>query len=495
MRSLSLMIQGTASSVGKSLLTTAFCRIFRDEGFDVVPFKAQNMALNSFVTPDGFEIGRAQALQALAAGVSPTADMNPILLKPEADAKSQVVVMGRPWKTLPAGTYYAYREELWGIVTSALDRLKKEHELVVIEGAGSPAEINFSKTEIVNMAVARYLKSPVLLVGNIDVGGVFAAFVGTLALLDEYERSLVKGFIINRFRGDERLLTPGLSRLSELTQGRSTLGVIPFIRGLRLAEEDSVCLDEPGSSQETSGTDIAVIHLPHMANFDDYDALAAEKGVRVRFVREVTEVGTPHAVIIPGTKTTIEDIHWMREHGFADMLSYFRRLNIAIVGICGGYQMLGRAVRDPDGVEGGIREAEGLGFFPFETRFKPGKKTVQRRGIVSSGGGFFSSARGFPVCGYEIHAGESVPLEDAVFTFSDGTRDGSASRDGRLWGTYLHGVFDLPEFRRAWLSSLGSNFYGSGKSLSELREEEIGRLADTVRSRLDMQKVRGIIGL
>ncbi len=492
----SLMFQGTGSSVGKSLLTAAFCRIFKDDGFDVVPFKAQNMSLNSFVTPEGSEIGRAQALQALAARVSPSFDMNPILIKPEADTQSQIVVKGSPWKTLAAGDYYTYREQLWDVVTSSLDRLKKEHELILIEGAGSPAEINFAETEIVNMSVARYLDSPVILVGNIDMGGVFAALIGTLSLLQPEQRQLIKGFIINKFRGDELLLRPGLDQLSELTEGRPVLGVVPFIHGLRLAEEDSVCLDEGYAPGNEGKTDIAVIHLPHMANFDDFDALALEAGVKIRFVRELSEVGSPDAVIIPGTKTTIDDLLWLKEMGFSEMLAYFRRLRIPIVGICGGYQMLGRSIKDPEGVEGPSREISGFGFFPFDTVFERGKITRKRAGVVRGKCGFFAQAGGFPVCGYEIHSGKTCIEEGTgIFAYSDGTMEGSSSEDGRLWGTYLHGVFDLPEFRRAWLSSLGMEFHGEGKSISDLREEELSRLSGIVRERVDMYRMREIVGV
>ncbi|HID65180.1 MAG TPA: cobyric acid synthase, partial [Anaerolineae bacterium] len=335
-----LMIQGTASSAGKSLLVAALCRIFCQDGVRVAPFKAQNMALNSFVTREGHEMGRAQVVQAQAAGLEPHVDMNPILLKPEQDARSQVVVMGRPWATLAAGEYYRRKGELWPVVTAALDRLRERYDLVVIEGAGSPAEINLRDSDIVNMAVARYARAPVLLVGDIDRGGVFASLVGTMVLLEEDERRLIKGFVINKFRGDVALLQDGLTMLEQRT-GVPVLGVVPFIRDLQIAEEDSVALGEPlrRSLESSQGreVDIAAIRLPRISNFDDFDALALEEGVQVRFVDGPDQLGHPQAVILPGTKSTIADLLWLRQVGLARALCELAENGTPVVGICGGY--------------------------------------------------------------------------------------------------------------------------------------------------------------
>ena len=345
------MVQGTGSSVGKSLLATALCRIFRREGYRVAPFKAQNMSLNSFVTHDGAEIGRAQAVQAEAARVLPTADMNPILLKPEADYRSQLVVMGRPGGVIESRFFNRRKDGLWEVVTAALDRLRSEFDLVVIEGAGSPAEINLRQGDIVNMEVALHAGSPVLLVGDIDKGGVFASLFGTVFLLAPEERGLVKGVIINKFRGDESILKPGLRQLEELTSV-PVLGVLPYFTDLYIPEEDSPAthntLDRPS---EASLIDVAVLALPHIANFDDFDPLKREEAVGVRYVRSRDELGSPDLVIIPGTKTTVPDLQHLTASGIADRLLTLTRQGTAVIGICGGYQMLGQRLLDPGGVE------------------------------------------------------------------------------------------------------------------------------------------------
>jgi adenosylcobyric acid synthase len=494
-RAKSLMIQGTSSSAGKSLLTAALCRIFRDQGVRVCPFKSQNMALNSFVTPEGLEIGRAQAVQARAAGVPPSVDMNPILLKPETDSRSQVVLMGRPWKTLPAGEYERVKPELWRHVTGALDRLGSEYDLLVIEGAGSPAEINLAKGDIVNMRVALHLGSPVFLAANIDLGGVFASLVGTIALLQPEERKLVKGFIINKFRGDLDILKPGLHMLAERTEGRPTLGVVPYIHGLRLAEEDSVFLEGRGYVGAGGEVDLAAIKLPHMSNFDDLDALCLEEGVRVRLVERASDLGTPAAVIVPGTKTTLDDLSWLSARGFPDAIRALAARGVSVVGLCGGYQMLGRKVGDPDRLEGNREEAPGLDLLPVETRLAPVKVTRALSGRVTAAGGF--SSLGERVEGYEIHMGRTAaaPGAEGLFMLEDGTPDGAATADGKVWGTYLHGVFDLPAFRRGWLESLGWKPRGAGESLSTVREKELDKLADVVRGSLDMDLVRRMVGI
>jgi adenosylcobyric acid synthase len=423
--------------------------------------------------------------------------MNPILLKPETDSRSQVVLMGRPWKTLSAGDYERVKQELWLHVTGALDRLGAAYDLLIIEGAGSPAEINLSKDDIVNMRVALHLGSPVVLAANIDLGGVFASLVGTLALLQPEERALVKGFIINKFRGDLDILKPGLRMLAERTEGRPTLGVVPYIHGLRLAEEDSVFLEGRGFVGAEGEVDIAAIKLPHMSNFDDLDALCLEDGVRVRLVERAADLGSPAAIIIPGTKTTIDDLSWLAARGFPDAVRGLCARGVPVVGLCGGYQMLGRKVSDPDGLEGSGAEAYGLGLLPVDTRLQPIKVTRALSGRPVAAGGFLSALSAERVEGYEIHMGRTAVGAGAegLFLLEDGTSDGAAAMDGRIWGTYLHGVFDLPAFRRGWLASLGWKPRGAGESLAAVRERELDRLAGVVRESLDMDLVRRIVGV
>jgi adenosylcobyric acid synthase len=362
-----LMVQGTASSAGKSLLVTALCRIFSQDGLRVAPFKAQNMSLNSFVTDEGHEIGRAQVVQAEAAGIAPHVDMNPILLKPEGDARSQVVVMGRPWQTLSAASYYERKQLLWEQVTTALARLRAQYDLVVIEGAGSPAEINLRQSDIVNMAVALHVGAPVLLAGDIDRGGVFASLVGTLVLLDEAERRLVKGLVINKFRGDLSLLEPGLAMLEERA-GVPVLGVVPFLPQLHIAEEDSVALDgAPAATDAPAGAlDVAVIRLPRISNFDDYDALALEPGVQVRYVDSARELGQPAAIILPGTKHTLSDLRWLRSQGLDQRIVELARQGAAVAGT-----RLSRPRRRGAGER--LRDPHG----PFRARGKRGAAAVQ----------------------------------------------------------------------------------------------------------------------
>jgi len=493
------MIQGTASDVGKSLLTAALCRIYARRGFKVTPFKSQNMSLNSYAGPDGAEIGRAQALQAIAAGRIPQGDMNPVLLKPEADSRSQIVVNGRPWKTLEGRDYLSMRELVWPEVTSAMDRLLSDNDLIIAEGAGSPAEINLNDREIVNMSVARYLDAPVLLAADIDKGGVFASIVGTLALLEDEDRDRVKGFLINKFRGDISLLSSGLEMLSERSEGRPTLAVIPWIHNLRLAKEDSVALEGLQGMGAFRGTgrdgdvDIAVPRFPGMANFDDLDALVMEEGVGLRFVDRSSDLGRPSALILPGSKTTIRDLAWLRKSGLADGIKSLAWGGTPIAGICGGFQMLGLDIDDSAGVESGGGLAIGLGLLDVRTDFSAGKRTRPVNGVMIDG---FS--KGAVVAGYEIHMGETrlgsgvTPL----FKLEDGERqDGALSADGRVWGTYLHGVFDEPGLHRSWLESIGWRRRGEAKSLAAEREKELDRLADIVEESLDSGLLDRIIGL
>lgn len=494
-----LMIQGTASSVGKSVLVTALCRIFRQDGFSVAPFKAQNMALNSFVTKEGGEIGRAQAVQAEAAGIESSVDMNPVLLKPQADAQSQVIVRGSLVKTLSAAAYYRYTPYLLSIIQDSLNRLCHDYDIVVIEGAGSPAEINLKEKEIANMRVAKMAGSPVLLVGDIDRGGVFASLIGTLELLTEDERSYLKGFIINKFRGERKLLQPGLEFLEKRT-ATPVLGVVPYVRDIAIAQEDSVYLDEPKESRQSKDLDIAVIHLPHIANFDDFDPL--ERECRVRYVHHSSELGSPDLIILPGTKSTMNDLRFLWRSELAQHIIQQAKQGTLVVGICGGYQMLGKSIHDPDGVESLETDALGLALLDAITTFGPQKTTTQVKGRVAADHGLLAGMKGMEFMGYEIHMGQTV-CKRAVSAFhivktAQGDADycdGMLNTQGTVLGTYLHGLFDTGDFRHSFLNSV-RRYRGLPEQWNETtmeKELQYDRLAETVRSNLDMDALYTIV--
>ncbi len=497
-----LMVQGTASSVGKSWIVAALCRYFARRGVRVAPFKAQNMSNNAAVCPDGAEIGRAQALQARAAGVEPCAEMNPVLLKPEADSRAQVIVMGRVWRTLRAGEYYRHKRDLWPVVTAALDHLRQQYELVIVEGAGSPAELNLRESDIVNMAVARYAGAPVLLVGDIDRGGIFAQLLGTFWLLPPEEQVLVQGFVVNKFRGDPALFEQGV-RILEERSGRPVLGVIPHVANLVLPEEDAASLPAAGGGPIL--LDVAVIRLPRMANFDDVDPLRAEPGVRVRFVERVADLGHPDAVILPGTKSTVADLHWLQRAGLADAIRRLAKAGTAVVGLCGGYQMLGKVIRDPEGVESEVERVDGLGLLPVETVFVGKKATFQARARLRGGPGWMASLAGLEVRGYEIHMGRSRSRTPWLEISSRNGQpahvlDGAVSADGRVWGCYLHGLFANDVLRRAWLESLREHkgdeeATPAPVNAEALLDDSLDRLADTVARSLDMGRLEGLVGL
>lgn len=494
-----LMVQGTASSAGKSVLVAAFCRIFRQDGYRVAPFKSQNMSLNSFVTREGGEMGRAQVVQAEAAGIEPHVDMNPILLKPEMDQRSQVVLLGKPLVTTPAKEYYRHTPALWEEARAALARLMAAYDMVVIEGAGSPAEINLRDREIVNMRVAREVNAPVLLVGDIDRGGVFASLVGTLALLPEPEQEAIKGFIINKFRGDVSLLEPGLEMLEERT-GKPVLGVVPYCHDIGIAQEDSIF--EPAAKTDRVELDIAVLYLPRISNSTDFEPFQQEEGVQVRYIRRAQELGTPDLIVIPGTKSTIADLGHLRETGLADAIVAQARRGVPVIGICGGFQMLGRLIRDPHQVESRCEAVEGLGLLPVETVFEEKKTTRQATGRVAWGRGILEGAQGLLVSGYEIHMGQSTANGlPHPFMVEDGSRDlhpdGAADADGLVFGTYLHGLFQEEGFRTALLNNLRrrKGLSSRGPSSIPSKEEYYDRLADLVRGSLDMEKIYAICGL
>jgi adenosylcobyric acid synthase len=506
-----LMIQGTASSVGKSLLTAALCRIFRQDGLRVVPFKAQNMSNNAFVTPDGGEIGRAQAVQAEAAGVTPQVDMNPVLLKPEADARSQVILHGRSLGAYPARAYFLLKEKLWLGITASLDRLRDQYDLVVIEGAGSPAEINLRAHDIVNMRVARHAGSPVLLVGDIDRGGVFAHLYGTVELLEPEERALVKGFIINKFRGDPALIDPGPALLEART-AIPTLGIVPYLHDLRIAEEDAVALESadrdplgasgPAPRSADVVLDIAVIHLPRIANFDDFAPLNAEPDVRLRYVSRPADLGDPDLIILPGTKSTMADLAWLRERGLAAAILAQAQRGTAVVGICGGFQMLGRRIVDEAGVESETPTMDGLGLLEVGTVFAPEKATHQVRARVQANSGLLAGAQGLPISGYEIHMGRTLSAGPTPFLVTERSGyaceagDGALAAGGWTFGTYIHGLFANRALRTALLRNLTAR-KGLTRTVSSAfdPEEEYDRLAAAVRESLDMERVYQIAGL
>ena len=509
-----LMLQGTASSVGKSLLVAALCRIYARRGVSVAPFKSQNMALNADVTPDGLEIGRAQSLQARAARLLPRVEMNPILLKPEADACAQVVVMGRARGRASARAYHEEKMELRGIVEGALTRLRREHDLVIIEGAGSPAEINLRDRDLVNMFVAHLANASVLLVGDIDRGGVFAHLLGTLELLDAKDRRRVDGLLVNKFRGDVSLLTDGLVELEAHT-GCPVRGVIPYVPTLRLPDEDSHSQSQRVQTRR-AGTDeieIAVIPLPYASNLDDFDPLGWESGVLVREAQHPTELEDADLVVLPGSKSTLRDLDWLHMEGYAEAISRLARRGKAILGVCGGCQMLGRRIVDEYGIEspvGGF--AEGLGLLPIETRFMSPKRTLR---VELRGRGTDALLGDLPRGrGYWIHAGRvrlcpdsgaRAPLEARPLAPGATTSEGQAvawSADGaaiscvpglapHVVGTMVHGLFDDPLARKALLDALARRRGGKGHEGTPVPgvDEELDRLADAVEESVDLEAI------
>ncbi|MDP9359109.1 MAG: cobyric acid synthase [Chloroflexota bacterium] len=462
-----LMVQGTASGVGKSVIAAGLCRLLRRRGLRVAPFKAQNMSLNAAVTPDGGEIARSTAVQAEASGIEPTVDMNPILLKPEAEMRSQVIVRGKVWGTLSARDYFGRKPDLWPIVAVALDRLRAQYDVVVAEGAGSPAEMNLRDHDLVNMRVALHAKASVVLVGDIDRGGVFAQLIGTLDLLPAHERALVRGLIVNRFRGDRSLFAEGVRFLEDRT-GLPVYGVVPMVRDLGLAEEDSASLDgvrhAANIGEVRPSLRIAVVRLPRIANFDDFGPLARMAGVALDYVDRPDQLVDADLVILPGSKTTIADLQFVREGGLAEAIAAARKRGTPIMGICGGYQMLGRQIHDPDRIESPTGGAPGLGLLPHETVFAGEKRTCRVRARLVAATGPFAAAHGREIDAYEIHVGRTrmpegtsavVPLR---LTVRSGARvdepDGTVSDDGLLFGTYLHGLFEDEGVRQSLLAWL-----------------------------------------
>lgn len=474
-----IMIQGTMSNAGKSLFAAALCRIFRQDGYSAAPFKSQNMALNSFITSEGLEMGRAQAMQAEAAGIEPSVLMNPILLKPTTDVGSQVIVNGEVMGNMRAAEYFKHKKELVPHIMSAYNKLAEKHDIIVIEGAGSPAELNLKSDDIVNMGMAKMAHAPVLLVGDIDRGGVFAQLIGTVMLMEEDEKNYIKGLVVNKFRGDRLLFDEGVKILEEKS-GKPVVGVVPYVK-CDIDDEDS--LSEKLSGQAGGLIDIAVIRLPRISNFTDFDAFAQYEGVGVRYVGSAEELGQPDLVIIPGTKSTITDMKFLRESGIEAAVKKLASKNTPVFGICGGFQMLGKIISDPDNTECG-GEIDGMGLLDIKTVFSAEKIRRQVSGTINKVEGVFSGLSGVPYEGYEIHMGRSG-AEVAVVN------------SGNVYGSYIHGLFDSDGVSQCIVDALynSKGIVRGEKTLSrqEYREMQYDILADAVRKNVDMDMIYRII--
>ncbi|MCR5764050.1 MAG: cobyric acid synthase [Treponema sp.] len=495
-----IMIQGTMSSAGKSLLAAALCRIFHQDGYSVAPFKSQNMALNSFVTSEGLEMGRAQVMQAEAACIEPSVLMNPILLKPTSDTGSQVIVNGEVLGVMSAKDYFSYKKNLWKPILDAYNALSAENDIIVIEGAGSPAEINLKQNDIVNMGLAQKLNAPVLLVGDIDRGGVFAQLIGTLVLLEEQERSLVKGLVINKFRGDKGILAPGIKMLEDKAS-LPVVGTVPYMK-LLLDDEDSLTERfsvSKDNSASKSSIDIAVIRLPHISNFSDFTVFDSYPDVRIRYVSRACELGIPDLLIIPGTKSTSADMRWLRESGFEGVIRSCAG-ETAVMGICGGFQILGNSIE-----EDGLHE-KGLGLLPVKTVFGKSKIRTRVSGTLHDLNGFLAPLSGLAVEGYEIHSGvtesECRVGKESPFAYVQDSVTGQKKQDGcfdgNIYGTYIHGIFDADGVCPALIKALAERkgvavSTKMVKSVRQIKNEQYDLLAQTVRASMDMPYIYDII--
>lgn len=498
-----IMVQGTASSAGKSLLVTALCRIFHRRGFKTAPFKAQNMSNNSFVTRAGHEMGRAQVVQAYAAGLEPEMRMNPVLIKPSSDTGAQVVLEGKSAFLLNASDWHQSRSLLRAAITRCYHSLTKEYEVIVLEGAGSPAEINLKKNDVVNMGMAEIADSPVLIVGDIDKGGVFASLVGTMMLLDENEKKRVKGFIINKFRGDRELLKPGLEQLEQIT-GVPVLGVVPWINHA-IDEEDGVSdRFQVRSAGVRDEIDICIIKLPHISNYTDFIPLESLLGVKVRWCDNAGQIGTPDLLIIPGTKATISDLTTLRVCGIADEILQFTNHGGNVLGVCGGFQMLGRTINDPEHAESAMGCVNGLGLLDMDTIFSKEKCTVQTSAKIDvSHTGLFAECKSCSLQGYEIHMGKSTyGLQSKPWIWDTGSGNviGITNDNSSITGTYLHGLFDPAAVCTGVVNKLRkARGLVAIESVNVDRQvqlnADIERLADIVEANIDMEKVLEIVGI
>ncbi|MBR6114259.1 MAG: cobyric acid synthase [Oscillospiraceae bacterium] len=492
------MFQGTGSSVGKSLLCAAVLRIMKQDGMSVAPFKAQNMALNSYATSEGLEMGRAQVTQAEAAMIEPSVKMNPVLLKPTSDRRSQVIVNGVAVGTMSAVEYEQYKPRLREDLKRIYDELESEYDAVVIEGAGSPAEINLHDGDIVNMAMAKTADAPVILIGDINPGGVFASLYGTVKLLPEDEQARIKALVINKFRGDVKILEPGLRMLEELLN-IPIIGVIPYM-DIDIEDEDSVT--ERFARQTGSGpVQVAIVHLPHISNFTDFNILSVERSVSVRYASRAADLEGADIILLPGTKNTIEDLNWLKQRGMADAIIRHARGGGIVMGICGGYQMLGERLFDPEHTESRIPEMAGLGLLDFDVTFHENKTTVQACGTIECASGWLSEHNGLMLDGYEIHTGTNEFREGCVpFLRLNGREevDGVTNARGNVLGSYLHGIFDTGSFWHSLVAHVrelkGIQDEGSEvMTMEEFRRREFDRLADGVRQNLDMDAVYKIL--
>ncbi len=486
-----IMVLGTASNVGKSLITAGLCRVFKQDGYSVCPFKSQNMALNSYITKDGKEMGRAQVVQAEASGIEPMVYMNPILLKPTTDKKSQVIVNGKVLENMNAKDYFKFKDRLKPEILKAYGYIKENYDISVLEGAGSPAEINLKHDDIVNTGMAEMADAPVILVGDIDRGGVFASVYGTIALLDESERKRVKGIVINKFRGDLNILKPGIKMLEELV-GIPVLGVVPHAE-LNIEDEDSLS-EKLYKKSEDRDIKISVIKLKHLSNFTDLDALGNYKDVSVKYVSRASELGDEDIIIIPGSKNTIEDLKDINEKGMAEKIIRLSKKGTVIFGICGGYQILGQKVVDPHAIESDIREIPGLGILDLETVMLPEKTTTQYSGSLSCTSGILAGMDGVLVEGYEIHQGITNGEETAILK---GENCIKGVVNGNVVGTYIHGIFDNGDFTNRFLNKIreikGLDSCKSGIDFREQKEREYDKLAELLRNSLDMEGIYKIM--
>lgn len=496
MKSKSIMVQGTASSVGKSILCTGLCRVFYKDGYNVNPFKSQNMSLNSAITCDGGEIGRAQYMQAEASNKVPSVKMNPILLKPNSDRGSQVIINGKVFKNMDAVDYYKFKPQLKKDVSKIYNKLSDESDIIVIEGAGSPAEINLNKEDFVNMGMAKIAKSPVILVGDIDKGGVFASIVGTMMLLKEDERKMVRGVIINKFRGSYEILKPGLKMLEDIIKV-PVLGVIPYFN-LNLEDEDSATDWSKFNFNSNGDIDVAVIKLPHMSNFTDINPLKMYDDVSIRLIEKVEDLKNPNLIIIPGSKNTIKDMEYLKNSGMSSAILNCHSNGSFVFGICGGFQILGSKIKDPNNIESNITSIEGLNLINSVTEIKTDKTTT----LTEARDKIFNCN----IKGYEIHMGKTrIDDNDSNFSVINSRNeetcndiDGAISKDKRVFGTYIHGIFDNSEFTRKFLNLIRKNagmdeIKDIPKDYWEFKNEEYDKLADIIRNNVDMKKLYEIV--
>ncbi len=506
MRTKCIMVQGTASSVGKSVIAAGLCRVFRQDGYRVAPFKSQNMALNSYITRDGGEMGRAQVVQAEAAGLEPSVEMNPILLKPTTDKKAQVIINGKVYRNMSAVEYHEFKPELAGMVRDTYESLASKNDIIVIEGAGSPAEINLRDKDIVNMGMAEIADAPVILVGDIDKGGVFAALAGTMLLLAEDERKRVKGVVINKFRGDVTILKPGLQMLEDIIHV-PVLGVLPYTK-LEIDDEDSLAEKFKSAAGNTRDElDAAVVRLPHISNFTDFNALEQFEGVRVRYVERPEELKEPDLILLPGSKNTMEDLKYIRRNGMEAAIKRLNEKGTVIFGICGGYQMLGAEISDPQRTESDLLKIEGMGLLDAYTVFMESKVTTQAEAFISRDAGLLSGLRNAAIKGYEIHMGETRLGEDCIpYVIRHGAAGsrqeavGASNREGTVYGTYLHGIFDNSQFTGRFINNLRKSkgmeeVGGSGgiPDFREFKEQQYDGLAEMLRNNLDMDRIYKIL--